>query len=128
MFQAHFVHLKKGLTLNESLYTDDGLAVIGVFFGRGNDARPLEPLERPLQDSYAFGKRCYIRSSLCRRTLRSLGSSAEVRAFKPFDMLPENHQVFYRYNGSLTTPGCNEAVVWTLLAEPMSVTETQVKL
>uniref|UniRef100_A0A914W7R8 Carbonic anhydrase n=1 Tax=Plectus sambesii TaxID=2011161 RepID=A0A914W7R8_9BILA len=105
--EAHFVHLKKGMTLNESLYSDDGLAVVGVFFAQGNDGRPLRPLERSLQDSYAFG------------------GGAEIHNFLPFEMLPENHQVFYRYNGSLTTPGCNEAVVWTLLAEPVTVTEVQ---
>jgi hypothetical protein len=54
--QMHFVHLKKGLTLNESLYSDDGLAVVGVFFARGNNGRALRPLERSLQDSYAYGQ------------------------------------------------------------------------
>ena len=55
-----------------------------------------------------------------------LGSRAEVQKFSPGHLLPKVVDVFYRYNGSLTTPSCNEAVVWTLLAEPNTVTDRQV--
>lgn len=44
------------------------------------------------------------------------------------DLLPQRTSSFYRYHGSLTTPGCNEIVVWTVFDNPISVSERQVSL
>ena len=36
---------------------------------------------------------------------------------------------YYRYNGSLTTPGCFESVQWTVFTKPLKVThETAAKM
>jgi carbonic anhydrase len=41
------------------------------------------------------------------------------------DLLPASTSKFYRYSGSLTTPGCNEIVVWTVFESPIPISENQ---
>ncbi|GFG32085.1 hypothetical protein Cfor_06856 [Coptotermes formosanus] len=42
------------------------------------------------------------------------------------DLLPHELNYFYHYAGSLTTPNCDESVVWTVLAQLVPVGEEQV--
>jgi carbonic anhydrase len=35
--------------------------------------------------------------------------------------MPPNRRPFYRYYGSLTTPPCTEAAVWTIMKNVVSV-------
>ena len=44
------------------------------------------------------------------------------------DMLPSNLDKFYRYSGSLTTPGCFESVLWTMFEEPITMSYEQVSI
>lgn len=39
--------------------------------------------------------------------------------------MPENIHRYYRYDGSLTTPNCNEVVTWTVFTDPILVTPEQ---
>uniref|UniRef100_A0A914W0G7 carbonic anhydrase n=1 Tax=Plectus sambesii TaxID=2011161 RepID=A0A914W0G7_9BILA len=106
--EAHFVHQKDGLNANQSLLVSNGMAVVSIFFKMGGDGNALRQFEDAFRSSDAYE------------------SALNVSNVLLTEILPANTLSFYRYDGSLTTPGCNEAVVWTILAEPMSVSEQQV--
>lgn len=54
----------------------------------------------------------------------------EAELLTPADFLPQSSSAlkdFYRYEGSLTTPMCNEVVVWTVFEGPVEVSSDQVR-
>ena len=42
------------------------------------------------------------------------------------DVLPTVTSSFYRYDGSFTTPGCKESVIWTVFDQPITISPRQV--
>lgn len=46
--------------------------------------------------------------------------------FNAVNLLPA-HKSYYSYAGSLTTPPCSEGVNWNILAEPITVSNAQLK-
>lgn len=44
------------------------------------------------------------------------------------DLLPPSEKLdsYYRYQGSLTTPTCDETVIWTVFKEPIKIHKDQV--
>ncbi len=44
------------------------------------------------------------------------------------ELLPSDTSKFYRYMGSLTTPTCNQVVVWTLFEDTVKISENQVTI
>lgn len=47
---------------------------------------------------------------------------------RPEELLPKNRNSFFRYEGSLTTPSCDEAVIWTVLDETVPFAMSQVNI
>ncbi|GMR45698.1 hypothetical protein PMAYCL1PPCAC_15893, partial [Pristionchus mayeri] len=107
--ELHLVHLKERLTMTEANNQSDGLAVVGVFVNIGMSEEPLEAVAEKLDEAIYSG------------------NETDMERFRPRSLLPSFPDAFYRYEGSLTTPGCNEAVQWIVLAEPITITREQLE-
>ena len=109
--ELHLVHFNAQYgSIQESLKYEDGLAVIGVLHELSDMDNPsLDPIIESLE---------HIKNA----------TNAPVDTRKEFSLkslLPSNTAAFYRYSGSLTTPGCNEIVTWTVLHHPQTVSKYQ---
>eukprot|EP00794_Sanderia_malayensis_P013892 gene13892-15340_t len=107
--EMHFVHVnKKYPTTDEALKHGDGLLVLGTFIKvckRGNQL--FEHLVA------SFDK---IQHKDDKVTIDEIPLDA---------VMPEKTDDFYYYKGSLTTPGCNEAVLWVVYRDTLCISPAQ---
>jgi carbonic anhydrase len=86
----------------------NSLEVLGVQFKIGEKNKKFEPIFMA------------IRKVMQENTNATIEKEIILK-----DLLPENRLEYYRYNGSLTTPPCNEIVVWTVFKQPIEVSQAQ---
>ena len=92
--ELHLVHVKESANNTDP----DRLAVLGILFKiQDEDNTKINELTDALEKVKFKDDKFMLRNTL---PLVSL--------------MPEDTDEFYRYQGSLTTPGCNEIVVWTV--------------
>ncbi|XP_063147109.1 carbonic anhydrase 4 [Candoia aspera] len=103
--ELHIVHIKEEFNNVSSAIQRKGVAVLGFFMTVGKENSNYEPLISKLEVVSAAGKK------------------TEMPALMLGSLIPEKKDLtnFYRYTGSLTTPGCNEEVVWTLFEKPIEL-------
>ncbi|XP_013379637.1 carbonic anhydrase isoform X2 [Lingula anatina] len=107
--ELHFVHYSTAYnTINDAISQSKGLAALGVMFTiQSSDNQAMKPIFDLLSNVNASGSS---------HTFNYTGS---LMSFLPSD------KSYYRYMGSLTTPACQESVVWTLLQTPVGISEAQ---
>ncbi|KAK0155273.1 Carbonic anhydrase 4 [Merluccius polli] len=112
--EMHIVCMKKGLTISEALMDPEGIAVLGFFIQATEEGK-----QKPWQDLTSYLD-----------NLNSSDSKVNIsHSLSISDLLGDvDRTKFYRYKGSLTTPSCNEAVVWTVFQEPIQVHADLIKL
>lgn len=58
----------------------------------------------------------------------SVGGSSKLKApFRPDQLLPKSRMNYFRYEGSLTTPGCDESIIWTILKDSLPIASDQIE-
>lgn len=114
--ELHLVHFKTeyGNTIGDAIKgggrSDDSLAVLGIFFQiEKEDNKALEPLMNALDEI----------------ATKDLNTKVIMQSASLASLLPTDTKNFYRYMGSLTTPGCNQIVVWTVFKEPIGISASQ---
>lgn len=110
--ELHLVHYNSkfpDFTTAVASKEPDALAVLGVMFHIALDHNPsLGNLVNQLNAVSTFGK-----------------STILTTPFALGRLLPAEKRLFFRYAGSLTSPGCNQVVVWTVFFQSVPVSESQ---
>jgi len=110
--EIHFVHRnQKYNDVGQALPDGEGLAVLGVFAELTTNTDKVSTELKQLLDQL--------------ESVKYKGSTS-IPSFKLGNLLPKS-QEYYRYSGSLTTPGCNECVVWTVFEKPIKITSEMLK-
>nr|XP_012145297.1 PREDICTED: carbonic anhydrase 6-like isoform X1 [Megachile rotundata] len=93
---------------------DNGIAVVATLFELSNeDNLDLMPIIKATE-----------------LVSKTVGKSTELTESKivPFLLLPKDHSSYYHYSGSLTTPGCQESVMWFIFADKLHISEAQLEV
>ncbi|KAI9563221.1 alpha-carbonic anhydrase [Daphnia sinensis] len=111
--ELHMVHYNtKYGTFEDATTHSDGLAVLGIFIKVGlADNEFFQPLVDEISN-----------------VLLNQDETTLNRIVSFQNLLPQKTTSFFRYSGSLTTPNCNEIVIWTVFENPIKVSERQLNM
>ncbi|XP_045188933.2 carbonic anhydrase 1-like [Mercenaria mercenaria] len=100
-------------SISEAAVEPAGLAVLGILFEVTKEDNPaLTPLVNVLK---------HVRDP--DKKIKSEIPAVSMRTF-----LPKAPNMYYRYNGSLTTPGCFESVIWTVFYMKQTISRRQLHI
>ena len=110
--ELHLVHWNraKGKTPQDAIGKNkwNALAVLGIKYDIGKHNKDLEPLFNAMDLVHDEGNYTYLKEKI------------PLKSF-----LPRGTGRFFRYNGSLTNPPCNEVVVWTVFKDREYISQEQ---
>ncbi|XP_055037133.2 carbonic anhydrase IV c [Misgurnus anguillicaudatus] len=110
--ELHIVHIKEQYSsMKEAKNDSTGVAVLAFFFELSSE--PNKNLDKIIE---ALGR------------VRYEGNHSAIVGFRLADIVPAASLRYYRYSGSLTTPGCDQIVVWTVFNQTLPISQKQVAL
>ncbi|XP_062993913.1 carbonic anhydrase 4-like [Elgaria multicarinata webbii] len=106
--ELHIVHTKNNMTMDEAKMDPEGIAVLAFFIKKSSTAPPV----------YAWKTLADLLERIPEK-----GNSVELKGEFSLGALLSRADLstYYRYWGSLTTPECNESVIWTVYPDPIEV-------
>ncbi|XP_069044563.1 carbonic anhydrase 4-like [Lepisosteus oculatus] len=104
--ELHVVHLKKGYDLQQAQNDPEGIAVLGFLIEATNGTQTPESWRVLTSHLRNISEKDQSLDLSLRLSLNDLLSGVD-------------RSKYYRYKGSLTTPNCSEAVVWTVFQQPL---------
>ncbi|KAK7163912.1 hypothetical protein R3I94_002582 [Phoxinus phoxinus] len=111
--ELHIVHMKDRYNrLEDALNDPSGVAVLGFFY----------------EESSSSNKKYDLFTTALRNVQNTNGNTTLRKISLNQLILSEGNMTnYYRYDGSLTTPGCTEAVVWTVFENPIPLDREQLR-
>ncbi|KAJ8915204.1 hypothetical protein NQ315_015427 [Exocentrus adspersus] len=111
--ELHLVHYAKDTgSLANAINLPGGVAVFAVMFELSpDDDEEFEPL-----------------LTIIEKLQTSVGTPMALQHLVVKHFLPRDLAGFYRYEGSLTTPDCNEGILWTIFTNTIPISANQVKI
>ncbi|XP_026567739.1 carbonic anhydrase 4-like [Pseudonaja textilis] len=114
--ELHIVHTRNNMNMSNAVKDPKGIAVLAFFIeesekAKDKTAEAWELFAKNLKKVSEKGEDVHLDGSF---SLLDLMDSTSLNRY-------------YRYPGSLTTPGCDEAVIWTVFADPILVPPKVVK-
>jgi len=107
--EVHFVHIKKGKTLSQLAGPGD-LAVFGFFLEKDDSTSTKNWFDYTIENMIADKVRT-----------KDDTTAEQLFGWSAAQMLPKDLDGFWRYEGSLTTPTCDEVVTWTVFETPIKM-------
>ncbi|CAH1405084.1 unnamed protein product [Nezara viridula] len=103
---------QKYSNLSQAMEHPDGLAVLAMFYQiQEQPSRVLRQILKELA------------------MIRTVGSTTYLTGSLPLSQLvPKSTDIFYSYQGSLTTPPCSESVIWIVFPDPLPISYSQMTL
>ena len=108
--EMHIVHYNhvKFRTVGDAISKPNGIAFLGFWIKLGRHNPAWDPIINNLKNiKYANNPHIF------------------TAPFELTSLLPTDLSRFYRYSGSLTTPGCYESVIWTVFDNEITLSRAQ---
>lgn len=107
--EMHIVHERENK--KEARNSEDEIAVLAFLVEAGSKNNGFQPLVEVLSS-----------------VSKPMTSTTMKDSVSLLDLLPKEEKLrhYFRYLGSLTTPGCEEKVVWTVFVEPIQLHKDQI--